>query len=43
MLTSQAEDEEYEANIRQILKDLVFHTMKNKPENVVSYFHKYFN
>ena len=42
MLTSQEEEDEYEVNIRQILKDLVFHTIKNKPKNVVSYFYNNF-
>ena len=28
-------DDEYEANVRKIFKDLVYHTIKNKPKNIV--------
>ena len=38
MLTSQGDEEEYEKRVRTIFKDLVFHTIKNKPKNIVSNF-----
>ena len=38
MITSQGDEEDYEKKIRTIFKDLVYHTIKNKPKNVVSNF-----
>ena len=38
MSVSREEEDEYELNVREILKDLVFHTIKNKPKNVVRKF-----
>ena len=38
MSVSQEEEDEYELNVREILKDLVFHTIKNKPKNDVRKF-----
>ena len=43
MLTSQGEEEDYEKKIRKIFKDLVYHTIKNKPKNIVSNFLLYLN
>ena len=37
-LDRHTEEDEYELNVREILKDLVFHTIKNKPKNVVRKF-----
>ena len=34
MSTNEGEDE-YEANVRKILEDLIFHTIKNEPKNIV--------
>ena len=34
-MTTTEESDDYEANIQKILKDLVFHTLKNKPKNIV--------
>ena len=36
---SEQEGDEYEANVRKILKDLVFHTIKNRPKNIVRNFY----
>ena len=33
--TSTDGNEDYESNIQGILKDLVFHILKNKPKNIV--------
>ncbi len=39
MLTSQEEEsDDYEEKIREIFKDLVFHTIKNKPKKIVRNF-----
>ena len=38
-IMSEQEDDEYEANVRKILKDLVFHTIKNRPKNIVRNFY----
>ena len=38
MITSQGDEEDYEKKIRTIFKDLVYHTIKNKPKNIVSDF-----
>ena len=38
MLTSQEESDDYEEKIREIFKDLVFHTIKNKPKKIVRFF-----
>ena len=39
MLTSQEESDDYEEKIREIFKDLVFHTIKNKPKKIVRFFY----
>ena len=39
---SDREDDEYEANVRKILKDLVYHTIKNKPKNIVRKFNSFY-
>ena len=31
-------DDEYEMKLREILEDLVFHTIKNSPRNIVRIF-----
>ena len=33
---SSEEESEYDAKIREILEDLIFHTIKNRPKNIVS-------
>ena len=38
MLSGQEEDDEYEQKIKEIFKDLVYHTIKNKPKNIVRHF-----
>ena len=30
------EEDEYEVNVKNILEDLIFHTIKNSPKNIVS-------
>ena len=35
-MSANEEEDEYEANVRKILEDLVYHTAKNEPKNVVS-------
>ena len=37
MLTGQEEEDEYEANVKEIFKDLVYRTIKNRPKNVVRF------
>ena len=40
MLTSQEEEnDDYEQKVREIFKDLVYHTIKNKPKNIVRNFY----
>ena len=40
MLTSQEEEnDDYEQKVREIFKDLVYHTIKNKPKNIVRIFY----
>ena len=39
MLSNQEEDDEYETNVKNIFKDLVYHTIKNKPKNIVRKFY----
>ena len=40
MITSQEEEsDDYEEKIREIFKDLVFHTIKNKPKKIVRFFY----
>ncbi len=35
-MSTNEEDDEYEAKVRKILEDLIFHTIKNEPKNIVS-------
>ena len=35
-MSTNEEDDEYEAKVRAILEDLIFHTIKNEPKNIVS-------
>ena len=35
MLEGQEEKDEYEENVKAIFKDLVYHTIKNQPKNIV--------
>ena len=35
-MSTNEEDDEYEAKVRNILEDLIFHTIKNEPKNIVS-------
>ena len=32
------EEDEYEVNVRHILEDLIFHTIKNEPKNIVFHY-----
>jgi len=36
-MSNNEEEDEYEANVRKILEELVFHTIKNEPKNIVSF------
>ena len=38
MITRKGEEDDYETKVRKILKDVVYHTIKNKPKNIVSHF-----
>ena len=33
---SNNENDEYEENVKQIVEDLIYHTIKNQPKNIVS-------
>ena len=35
-MSTNEEEDEYETEVREILEDLVFHTIKNEPKNIVS-------
>ena len=35
-MSTNEEEDEYETKVREILEDLVFHTIKNEPKNIVS-------
>ena len=35
-MSTNEEEDEYEAKVREILEDLIFHTIKNEPKNIVS-------
>ena len=35
-MSTNEEDDEYETKVRKILEDLIFHTIKNEPKNIVS-------
>jgi hypothetical protein len=37
-MSTNEEEDEYEKNIREILEELVFRTIKNQPKNIVSIF-----
>ena len=34
-MSNSEEEDEYEKNIRELLEDLVFRTIKNQPKNIV--------